>query len=115
MRRRRRISSARTRRISRTSAAMSRTSRSRTSGPARVPFATSASARVVAYGTHYGGFVDSVGPLRKKNLADGDRYGTRVSILWQPAPEVKVTPRMVYQVVNVNGFNREEKYNLYDN
>jgi len=71
--------------------------------------------RVVAYGTHFGGFVDSVGPYNKKNVNTGDRYGTRISILWQPAPEIKVTPRLVYQVTNANGFNREEKYNLYDN
>src|SRR4051794_27112954 len=80
-----------------------------------IPFADTAAMRVVAYGTHFGGFVDSVGPYNKKNVNTGDRYGTRISILWQPAPEIKVTPRLVYQVTNANGFNREEKYNLYDN
>jgi iron complex outermembrane receptor protein len=80
-----------------------------------IPFADTAAARVVVYDTHYGGFVDSVGPFKKKNVNDGDRYGTRISILWQPAPQIKVTPRMVYQRVNTGGFNREEVYNLYDN
>jgi iron complex outermembrane receptor protein len=80
-----------------------------------IPFADTAAARVVAYNTHFGGFIDSVGPFRKKNVNDGDRYGTRFSILWQPAPEIKVTPRMVWQRVNAGGFNREEHYNLYDN
>src|SRR5437763_8234015 len=84
-------------------------------GALNIPFADTAAARVVTYYTHSGGFVDSVGPFRKKNLNSGDRYGTRMSILWQPAPEIKVTPRMVYQVAEANGFNREEKYNLYDN
>src|SRR5439155_21674932 len=32
-----------------------------------IPFADTAAARVVVYDTHYGGFVDSVWPVRKKN------------------------------------------------
>jgi iron complex outermembrane recepter protein len=84
-------------------------------GAFNVPFAPTAALRVVGYDTHFGGFVDSVGPFRKKNVNDGDRYGTRVAILWQPAPEVKVTPRLVYQKATAGGFNREEVYNFYDN
>ena len=80
-----------------------------------VPFANTAALRVVGYNTHFGGFVDSVGPFRKKNVNDGDRYGTRVSILWQPAPQIKVTPRLVYQKVTAGGFNREDHYILFDN
>src|SRR5690242_14245604 len=49
-----------------------------------VPFANTAALRVVGYNTHFGGFIDSVGPFSKKNVNDGDRYGTRVSILWEP-------------------------------
>jgi len=80
-----------------------------------VPFAPTAALRVVGYGTHYGGFIDSVGPFHKKDVNDGDRYGTRVSILWQPAPEVKITPRLVYQKSTAGGFNREDHYIIYDN
>ena len=80
-----------------------------------MPFSDTFAGRVVAYGTRFGGFVDSVGPFRKKNVNDGDRYGTRISLLWQPFPQVKVTPRLVYQVANADGFNREEFYNFYDN
>ena len=50
-----------------------------------------------------------------KNVNDGDRYGTRILVLWEPTPELKITPRVVYQETNANGFNREEFYNLYDN
>jgi iron complex outermembrane receptor protein len=80
-----------------------------------VPFANTAALRVVGYNTHFGGFIDSVGPFHKKNVNDGDRYGTRVSILWQPAPEIKITPRLVYQKVTAGGFNREDHYILFDN
>jgi iron complex outermembrane receptor protein len=80
-----------------------------------VPFANTAALRVVGYNTHFGGFIDSVGPFSKKNVNDGNRYGTRVSILWQPAPQIKITPRVVYQKVTAGGFNREDHYILYDN
>jgi len=80
-----------------------------------IPIADTFAARLVAYETKYGGFVDAVGPAAKKNVNDGNRMGTRISFLWQPVPEIKVTPRLVYQKVETNGFNREEVYNLYDN
>ena len=79
------------------------------------PFAPTAAARVVFYHTRFGGFVDSVGPYHHKNVNDGFRDGGRVSVLWQPQEELKITPRVVYQVASADGFNREEIYNLYDN
>jgi iron complex outermembrane receptor protein len=84
-------------------------------GALNVPLGNTAAARVVGYGTHFGGFIDSVGPYHKKNVNDGHRYGTRISVMWQPTPELKITPRFVYQDAKANGFNREEFYNLYDN
>jgi len=84
-------------------------------GVINTPLGPTAALRVVGYGTHFGGFIDSVGSYRKKNVNDGHRYGTRVSLLWQPTPELKITPRIVYQDVKANGFPREEFYNLYDN
>src|SRR5438132_2531036 len=66
-------------------------------GVINVPLGSTAALRVVGYGTHFGGFIKAVGPAAKKNVNDGDRYGTRVSLLWQPTPELKITPRVVYQ------------------
>jgi iron complex outermembrane receptor protein len=84
-------------------------------GAINVPLGPTAAARIVAYGTHFGGFVDSVGPYSRNNVNDGRRVGTRISVLWEPVPELKITPRFVYQDSKANGFNREEFYNLYDN
>ncbi len=39
----------------------------------------------------------------------------RVSLLFQPTPELKITPRVAYQEVEAGGFNREEIYILYNN
>jgi outer membrane receptor protein involved in Fe transport len=35
--------------------------------------------------------------------------------LWQPTDELKITPRVVFQKIEADGFNREERYNLFDN
>jgi iron complex outermembrane receptor protein len=86
-----------------------------TKGAFNVPFADTAALRIVGYNTHFGGFIDSVGPFHKQDVNDGNRFGTRVSILWQPAPQIRITPRYVYQRATAGGFNREEHYNLYDN
>ncbi|HEX6741710.1 MAG TPA: TonB-dependent receptor [Sphingomicrobium sp.] len=80
-----------------------------------VPLADKAAIRIVGYETHFAGFVDAVGPAHGKNVNDGNRFGTRVSLLWQPVEGLKITPRLVFQRVETNGFNREEHYNLYDN
>jgi iron complex outermembrane recepter protein len=80
-----------------------------------MPFAPTAAVRVVGYETHFGGFIDAIGPFHKKNVNDGDRMGTRVAILWQPTPELKITPRFVYQKATAGGFNREDHYIIYDN
>lgn len=84
-------------------------------GAVNVPLGPTAAARAVAYGTHYAGFIDALGPAGGKNVNDGHRVGGRFSILWEPVPELKITPRIVYQDVKANGFNREEVYNMYAN
>lgn len=84
-------------------------------GAVNVPLAPTAAIRVVGYGTHFGGFIDSVGPYNKKNVNDGSRVGGRVSLLFQPTPEFKITPRVAYQKVEAGGFNREDHYIMFDN
>jgi iron complex outermembrane receptor protein len=84
-------------------------------GAVNIPLAPIAALRVVGYGTHFGGFIDSVGPFSKKNVNDGHRVGGRASLLFQPIPELKITPRVAYQEVEAGGFNREDHYIIFDN
>src|SRR5256885_3257443 len=70
-----------------------------------VPLSDTAALRLVGYHTHFGGFIDSVGPYSKKNVNDGNRTGMRAALLWQPLPELKITPRLVYQEAHAGGFN----------
>ena len=82
---------------------------------ANFPLGQNAALRAVAYGTRYAGFIDAAGPAGGKNVNDGSRVGGRLSLLWEPTAELKITPRIVYQEVRADGFNREEKFNLYSN
>jgi outer membrane receptor protein involved in Fe transport len=79
------------------------------------PLGETAAVRVVGYGQEFAGFVDAVGPAGGKNVNDGSRAGGRISLLWEPTPELRITPRVVYQQIRASGFNREEDFNLYAN
>ena len=84
-------------------------------GAVNLPLGQNIAMRAVLYGTHYAGFIDSVGPVNANNVNDGSRVGGRLSLLWEPTPDIRITPRVVYQEVRANGFNREEFYNTFDN
>ena len=84
-------------------------------GAINVPLGETAAVRAVAYATGYAGFIDAIGPAGGKDVNGGNRLGGRISLLWQPVEELKITPRVVYQKVEADGFNREECYNLYLN
>jgi len=84
-------------------------------GAVNLPLGPTTAIRLVGYGTHFGGFIDAVGPYSKKNVNDGDRIGGRASLLFQPVPELKITPRIAWQKVEAGGFNREDHYILFDN
>lgn len=87
-------------------------------GAVNMPFAEGKSAlRVVGYRTEYGGYIDALreGGGVDENVNSGNRTGGRVSLLFQPTSNFSITPRVVYQEIDVDGFNRQEKYNLFAN
>ena len=75
----------------------------------------SAAARAVAYFTGYGGFIDALKEdgSTDEDVNDGTRFGGRIALLWEPLENLSITPRMVYQDIDLGGFNREEVYNLF--
>lgn len=77
----------------------------------------SAALRVVGYATEYAGFIDALSEngARFDDVNSGARSGIRASLLWRASDRVSVTPRVLHQRVDTDGYNREEVYNLFAN
>ncbi|MBX7482384.1 TonB-dependent receptor [Qipengyuania qiaonensis] len=84
-------------------------------GAVNVPVGQNAAIRAVGYYTQYGGFIDAIGPAGGEDVNDGKRYGGRIAFTLDTGEGFSITPRVVYQKVEANGFNRQEIYNLYAN
>ena len=82
-----------------------------------VPLGEDAAVRLVAYGTRYGGFIDArkEGDAVDEDVNDGKRYGGRIALLWEPTENLSITPRVIYQNIDLGGFNRQEVFNLFAN
>ena len=80
-------------------------------------FGDTSAMRATAYYTSYGGFVDAVQPGLSVNddVNDGERYGLRLAFTFEPSERVKITPRIIAQKVAMNGWNREDAYNILGN
>jgi iron complex outermembrane receptor protein len=84
-------------------------------GALNVPLGDAAAMRMVAYSTRFAGWTDALGPGGGEDVNEGERTGGRLSFTFQPNQNLTITPRLVYQKVTADGFNREEVFNLYAN
>lgn len=89
-------------------------------GVLNVPVSQNAALRIVGYHTNYGGFIDALTPTAtgvtiKNDVNSGRRTGVRAALRWEPTPNIDITPRLIWQSINTNGFNREEVYNIFLN
>jgi iron complex outermembrane recepter protein len=82
-----------------------------------VPMSANAAMRVAAYYTSYAGFIDAVQPdlSVNKDVNGGDRLGARVSFVVKPNDKLSITPRLLYQEVNMDGWNRTDDFNILGN
>ena len=82
-----------------------------------IPLGDAAAARVTAYNTAIGGFMDAVQPdgSTDKDVNSGRRTGARVAVLVQPNERLSITPRVIYQDVSMDGWNRIDAYNILAN
>ncbi len=82
-----------------------------------VPYGSTAAMRVAGYYTRYGGFIKAVQPDLSidKSANDGYRAGARIAFLFKPTAALSITPRILYQRVDVNGWNRIDVYNILGN
>jgi len=76
-------------------------------GAVNVPLGPAAAARVTAYNTAVGGFIDAVQPDQSiaENVDSGQRTGARVALRVEPNERFAFTPRFVYQDVGMDGWN----------
>src|ERR1700719_37377 len=67
------------------------------------PLSSTAALRFAGYYTRYGGFIDAVQPNLsvKKDVNDGNREGVRLALLFKPDEKLSITPRIVYQKVDM--------------
>lgn len=86
-------------------------------GMFNIPLLDNVALRGVAFYTTYGGFIDALRPGGEidEDVNDGERTGGRLALRMDITPNLTVTPRIVYQNVEINGFNRQEVFNLYAN
>lgn len=87
-------------------------------GAVNIPFADGTAAlRAVAYTTEYAGFIDALGEngAKSSDVNSGDRTGGRIAITWEPTDNFSITPRIVYQKLEMDGFNRQEVFNIFAN
>ena len=76
-----------------------------------------AAMRIVGYYSKVPGYIDAVQPNLsvKKDVNGGDRAGVRVAIQMKPNDKLTVTPRVVYQKVTQDGWNRIDAFNILAN
>jgi iron complex outermembrane receptor protein len=81
------------------------------------PLGDKAALRVVSYYDRIAGFVDAVQPdlSVRDNVNDGFRSGFRAAARITPTPQLAITPRIVYQHVGMNGWNRMDDFNILGN
>ena len=86
-------------------------------GAINAPMGENAAVRAVGYYTRYGGFINArrEGGGITKDINDGERYGGRIALTFAPSDSLSITPRVIYQKISTDGFNRREVFNLYAN
>jgi len=86
-------------------------------GVINLPLGEIAALRVAGYYTEYGGFIDAFreGGGLDNDVNNGHRFGGRAALRVEVTPDIIITPRIIYQEIATNGFNRQEAFNLFAN
>ncbi|HEX2834181.1 MAG TPA: TonB-dependent receptor [Thermoanaerobaculia bacterium] len=82
-----------------------------------VPIGANAAMRVVGYYTKYGGFLDAIQPDLSLNedVNSGSRAGARIAFRFEPNDKFTITPRLLYQKIEMDGWNRIDAFNILAN
>jgi iron complex outermembrane recepter protein len=82
-----------------------------------VPVGDTAAIRLVGYYDQLAGFIDSVYPGRgtRDDVNGGEKTGMRAAMLFKPSDELAITPRIVYQKLETDGYPRIDVWNILGN
>jgi iron complex outermembrane receptor protein len=82
-----------------------------------VPLGGRAAARVAGWYNRLGGWMDAVQPdlSIRENVNSGDRMGVRAAFRLEPSDRFSITPRVIYQKVEMDGWNRIDAFNILAN
>ena len=50
-----------------------------------------------------------------EDVNDGERQGGRLALRWELTDNIVVTPRVIYQDIDINGYNRQDDWNILAN
>ena len=81
------------------------------------PLSNTAAIRAVGYYNRIAGYIDEVRPDLSvdENVNTGNRYGGRVAVTVAPNERFTITPRIVFQRMETDGWNRIDEYNILAN
>jgi iron complex outermembrane receptor protein len=81
------------------------------------PLGGRAAIRIVGFSNQLGGYMDAVQPNLRvdQNVNSGSRSGARVAFRLSPTGRLTITPRIAFQRVDMNGWNRIDTFNILAN
>jgi iron complex outermembrane receptor protein len=81
------------------------------------PLGDRAAARLAVYHNQLAGYMDAVQPDLSvdDNVNTGSRTGVRAALRFAPSERFSVTPRVVFQQVEMDGWNRIDTFNILAN
>ena len=84
---------------------------------ANLPMGENAAGRIAVYHNQLPGYMDAVQPNLSinKNVNTGARTGVRAAVRFAPTAQLSITPRLVYQNLRANGWNRIDTFNILGN
>jgi iron complex outermembrane receptor protein len=82
-----------------------------------VPIGENSAMRLVAYRTEIAGFIDSYYPGRdvREDVNSGSKTGARLAFRFEPNENMTITPRVVYQKLETDGYPRIDVFNILGN
>ncbi|MBA3559615.1 MAG: TonB-dependent receptor [Gemmatimonadaceae bacterium] len=84
---------------------------------ANAPLGEKAAVRGVVYHNQLAGYIDAVQPdlSVNENVNSGTRTGVRAALRFDPSERFSIVPRLVYQTVRIDGWNRIDAFNILAN